>query len=64
VTEEYSPEEERGIIWNDPDVGIGWPVKEPILSKRDAELPRLRDADNDSVSRAEPSEQLNERRAL
>jgi len=51
VTEEYSPEEERGIIWNDPDVGIEWPVKEPILSKRDAELPRLRDADDDFASR-------------
>lgn len=45
-TEEYSPEDERGIIWNDPDIGIKWPVKNPILSERDRRHPLLRDADN------------------
>jgi dTDP-4-dehydrorhamnose 3,5-epimerase len=44
-TKEYSPADERGIIWNDPDIGIGWPVKEPVLSGKDAGYPRLRDAD-------------------
>jgi len=31
----YSPEHERALIWNDPDIGISWPVTEPILSERD-----------------------------
>jgi dTDP-4-dehydrorhamnose 3,5-epimerase len=32
----YSPGAESGIIWNDPEVGIDWPVKEPLLSAKDA----------------------------
>ena len=40
-TEEYSPAHDRGIIWNDPDLGIPWPVGEPVLSQKDARLPRL-----------------------
>ena len=47
TTEEYAPEYERGIIWNDPDIGIKWPIEEPILSPKDAALPNLKDADND-----------------
>jgi dTDP-4-dehydrorhamnose 3,5-epimerase len=46
VTEEFAPELERGVIWNDPDIGIEWPINDPILSPRDAGLARLRDADN------------------
>ncbi len=45
-TEEYSFEDERGIIWNDPDIGINWPIKNPILSEKDKVYPRLKDADN------------------
>lgn len=44
----YSKENERAIIWNDPDVGIKWPLKEiggeAILSDRDKVHPRLKDA--------------------
>jgi len=47
VTAEYDPTLDRGIIWNDPDISIDWPVTEPLLSAKDAILPRLRDADND-----------------
>ena len=45
-TREYAPEDDRGIIWNDPDLGIKWPVEKPVLSAKDAGHPLLRDADN------------------
>jgi dTDP-4-dehydrorhamnose 3,5-epimerase len=37
VTEYYSPAGERTIVWNDPDLAIGWPVKveEAIISEKD-----------------------------
>lgn len=41
----YSPRDEGGILWSDSDVGIEWPVKDPILSQRDAALVRLCDVD-------------------
>ena len=34
-TEEYSPENERGIIWNDPTIKINWPIENPKLSKKE-----------------------------
>jgi dTDP-4-dehydrorhamnose 3,5-epimerase len=34
-TEFYQPSYEGGIAWNDPDVGVAWPFKDPILSTRD-----------------------------
>jgi dTDP-4-dehydrorhamnose 3,5-epimerase len=45
ITQEYAPELERGIIWNDPFVGVQWPIAEPILSPRDLGLPLLEKAD-------------------
>lgn len=39
----YSKKHERGIIWNDPDLGIKWPIENPILSAKDAEWPMLKD---------------------
>jgi len=44
VTEEFSPEHDAGIIWNDPEIGIQWPIEHPILSEKDSALPRLREA--------------------
>lgn len=44
----YAPETERTIVWNDPDLGIAWPLgsgEQPILSAKDAAAARFRDAD-------------------
>jgi dTDP-4-dehydrorhamnose 3,5-epimerase len=43
-TELYSPECERSVAWNDPAIGLPWPVKEPLLSAKDRDAPRLGDA--------------------
>ena len=40
-TEFYQPSLERGVFWNDPDIGIRWPVTSPTLSAKDGVLPRL-----------------------
>jgi len=40
TTAEYSPAHEVGIRWDNPDLAIPWPVRPPILSPRDASLPR------------------------
>jgi dTDP-4-dehydrorhamnose 3,5-epimerase len=42
-TREYSPLHERGIIWNDADIGIEWPLADPVLSAKDKLLPGLKD---------------------
>ena len=47
VNSEYSPEHERGILWNDPDISIKWPTDKPVMIKKDLELPVLKNADND-----------------
>ena len=38
---EYSPEHESGILWNDPALGITWPVADPIVADRDKQWPQL-----------------------
>lgn len=47
VSDYYSPEHDMGIIWNDPDIAIDWPLdaigmKQPIISSKDSQLPSLR----------------------
>lgn len=46
VNQEYSPENEKGIVWNDPDLDIKWPIDNPILHEKDKQLPTLQNAEN------------------
>jgi dTDP-4-dehydrorhamnose 3,5-epimerase len=39
----YAPESEGGILWSDPDLGIDWPVKQPVLSDKDSNYLCLKD---------------------
>ncbi|MGI8555402.1 MAG: dTDP-4-dehydrorhamnose 3,5-epimerase [Pyrinomonadaceae bacterium] len=43
IDNRYSREHERGIRWNDADIGIDWNVKEPFLSEKDSVLPFFKD---------------------
>lgn len=43
-TAPYDPANDRCIVWNDPDIGIDWPLRDPLLSAKDAAAPRLKDA--------------------
>jgi dTDP-4-dehydrorhamnose 3,5-epimerase len=40
-TNEFDSDLERGILWNDPKIGINWPIKNPILSEKDKKWPLL-----------------------
>jgi len=42
----YAPESDSGIIWNDPDLAINWPTKDPILSEKDSKLQELKNFKN------------------
>jgi dTDP-4-dehydrorhamnose 3,5-epimerase len=45
----YSPQDERGIIWNDPDLAIEWPLDQPLLSQKDNNNPLFRSIKRDFV---------------
>jgi dTDP-4-dehydrorhamnose 3,5-epimerase len=42
-TDYYDPTAEAGVIWNDPELAIEWPIVEPLLSPKDRALPTLAD---------------------
>ncbi len=42
----YSPEHDRGIAWNDPELDIRWGIESPILSEKDKKQPQLKDIDH------------------
>ena len=41
LSDYYDPESERAVAWDDPEIGIEWPISDPILSERDRAAPRL-----------------------
>jgi len=47
-TDYYDLSDEGGLIWNDPDVAIDWPIDQPLLSDKDSKLPTLKELANQS----------------
>jgi dTDP-4-dehydrorhamnose 3,5-epimerase len=45
----FVPDDEGGIIWSDPDIGIDWPVQDPIISEKDKQYPRLSEINPDQL---------------
>ncbi len=43
ITDVYDPDKDSGIYFNDPEIGITWPVKNPVISDKDAKLPLFKD---------------------
>jgi dTDP-4-dehydrorhamnose 3,5-epimerase len=50
-TREYRAEYDAAIAWNDPEIGVDWPVSEACLSSRDEAAPRLADVSPDQLPR-------------
>ncbi len=48
-SEFYAPQDEGGILWSDPDIGIEWLIEDPIVSEKDARYPRLRERTPDQL---------------
>lgn len=49
VNKPYDPSDEGGIIWDDPDLAIEWPVVSPIINQRDSSFKKLRDTNIESI---------------
>lgn len=49
-TDFYCPEAEGAILWNDPDIGIRWPIDRPVLSERDRCAPHLKDVPRERLT--------------
>ncbi len=48
-TDFYNPSTECGIIWNDPDLNIDWPITQPLVSPKDATYPKLKDLPSEKL---------------
>lgn len=46
----YNKQSETGLLWNDPDLNIDWPIKTPTVSEKDMELPTLKEFLRNSVT--------------
>jgi dTDP-4-dehydrorhamnose 3,5-epimerase len=53
-SEYYAPENERGILWNDDELNIRWPVHQPILSKKDLNNPKFSMIKKDFIYKETP----------
>jgi len=51
-TDYYRPDDEGGVLWNDPAIGIDWPIEEPLLSEKDRKSPRLADIPSDRLPKS------------
>jgi len=45
----YDPDDEGGILWSDPSVGIDWPITRPIISAKDSRLPVISEIPHDKL---------------
>jgi dTDP-4-dehydrorhamnose 3,5-epimerase len=50
-TDYYAPSSEGIVLWNDPEIGIEWPVERPTLSERDRAAPPLREIPEGTLPR-------------
>ncbi len=57
VSQHYDAHDEGGLNWNDPEVGIVWPIENPLVNARDAAFPLLKEINKDQL----PDVNLNER---
>ena len=48
-TDFYCPEAEFSVAWNDPDIGVAWPIQHPILSEKDRCAPQLKDVEGQLI---------------
>ena len=55
VSAEYAPDLDYGIVWNDPDLRIAWPISHPLLSTKDTRLPPLREVCADFMYAGRPA---------
>ena len=47
LSSHYDPATEAGVAWDDPEIGVEWPIDEPLLSERDRSAPRLAEVADD-----------------
>ena len=50
VSSYYDPELESGIAWDDPEIAVDWPVRDPVLSDRDRSAPRLAEVEGSRIA--------------
>ncbi len=50
-TEYYAPASEGSVLWNDPEIGMDWPIEQPTLSDKDRAAPPLREMSEDALPR-------------
>lgn len=49
TTDLYNPDDEYGVLWSDPTIGIDWPVEMPVVSDKDKQFPGLKEAPEENL---------------